>query len=190
MTGRFLAVDPSSGSIDRRSGTRSEAGWAIFDGGRLESSGLIMIDGTSKKERLSSVAKTVQQEFNEPFDLLVIEDIWGYIASKTLVHACGVFIGNTNAKDIIELNVMTWKGVANRLGGWEKGDESDAIYIGVAAMVLSGGYAHKRLKKDTARQEKIDALCEENDCWGVETIKNAYEGRLNERSSEDSEESS
>ena len=88
MTGRFLAIDPSSGAMNRYVGERSQAGWAIFAGGQLESSGIITIDGSNKTERLQDLARTLTNEFNETFDLLVMEDIWGRMASKTLVHAC------------------------------------------------------------------------------------------------------
>ena len=88
LTGRFLAIDPSSGAMNRYVGERSQAGWAIFAGGQLESSGIITIDGSNKTERLQDLARTLTNEFNETFDLLVMEDIWGRMASKTLVHAC------------------------------------------------------------------------------------------------------
>ena len=177
MKGRFLSIDPSSGSVDRKSGARSDAGWAIFDGGQLESAGVIQIDGTSKSERLQSVSTTLANEFSEPFDVLVIEDIFGYIASQTLIQACGVYIGGIASKGVIEVNVNTWKSVATRVGGWEKSDVGDAIYLGVAAMCMAQGYNYKKMKKNDVRNDKLYELAEANDCWGVDTIRKAHDDR-------------
>jgi hypothetical protein len=147
----------------------------VFSSGKLESSGIYTVDGTDKNSRLVSLQQVFKEEFSDPVDVLVLEDIWGYIASQSLVQACGVIIGSVGTPHVIELNVSTWKAVATRLGGWEKGDESDAIYMGVAAMCLADGYSHKRLKNDKKRKELLDSLAVANDYWNVDTIREVYE---------------
>lgn len=169
--GKFLAIDPSSGSISRSTGERSNAGWAIFEQGRLSSSGIITIDGTNKTQRLQDLANTLLVEFDESFDLLILEDIWGYIAPQTLVQACGVIIATSGAVNTVEVNVKQWQGVANRLGGWTKGDENDAVWMGVAAICLASGYSHKALKKDPERLAFLNDLAKSHDYWGVQEIE-------------------
>ena len=156
MMGKCLSIDPSSGAYDRKTGQKTVGGWALFDKGQLQSSGVYEVQGNDKAARLVSLNKVFREEFSDPVDVLVLEDIWGYIASQALVQACGIIIGNVGTPRVIELNVSTWKAVATRLGGWEKGDESDAIYMGVAAMCIANGYSHKRLKKEEKRQALLE----------------------------------
>jgi len=184
LTGRILSIDPSSGSISRATGERSQAGWAVFDKASLESSGIITITGYDKTQRLQDLANTLSTEFDEKFDLLIMENIWGYIAHQTLVQACGAIIANTQTDMCIEINMKRWQGVANRLGGWTKSDENDAIYLGAAAMCLAEGYNHTALKTDKKRQAALDDLALRYDCWNIETIKEA----LHERSIGDNQE--
>lgn len=180
LTGKVLAIDPSSGAYNRKTGEKTQGGWALFDNGMLLTSGVYNVDGVTKNERLVSLQKVFLEEFKGDIDVMVLEDIWGYIASQALVQACGVIIGSVGTSSVIELNVSTWKAVATRLGGWVKGDENDAIYLGVAAMCIAQGYGHKRLKNDKKRGEMLDSLAIENDYWNVETIKESF----NERSKE------
>lgn len=174
-TGRVLAIDPSSGAIDRKSGTRSEAGWAVFEAGQLTTSGIIQIEGSSVKQRLESLVETLTNDFEESFDVLVIEDIWGYIASKTLVHAVGLFIAHIKTPYFVEMNVKTWQGIANRLGVWSKSDENDAIFIGIGAMVTSTGYTHKSFKKEPERTQKIKDIAADWGYWGIEEMQQHLE---------------
>ena len=175
-TGRVLAIDPSSGSIDRKSGTRSEAGWAVFEAGQLAASGIIQIEGSNVKQRLESLVETLTNDFEEAFDVLVIEDIWGYIASKTLVHAAGLFIAHIKTPYYVEMNVKTWQGIATRLGVWTKSDENDAIFIGIGAMVTSTGYIHKSIKRDADRVAKLGQIAAEWNYWGIEEMQQHFEG--------------
>lgn len=183
LEGRVLAIDPSSGALDRKSGTSSNAGWAVFEAGQFHSSGIIQIDGIAPKERLESLAQTLNNEFDEEFDILVIEDIWGYMAAKSLVHAVGLFAGLVRADAMVEINVQTWKSIATRLGGWHKDDATDATYIGIGAMVTAMGFYHKKFKKDDkARIAAIDNCARQMDCWGITEIRR----HVDERSTEDS----
>ncbi len=180
MTGKVLAIDPSSGAYDRKTGHKTQGGWALFDQGQLVSSGVYDVDGAAKAERLASLHTVFVEEFQSEVDVLVLEDIWGYIASQALVQACGIIIGSVGTSHLIELNVSTWKAVATRLGGWIKGDESDAIYMGVAAMCIADGYGHKRLRTEPKRMELLDGLAAANDYWNVDTIRDAYNERRQE----------
>lgn len=182
LEGRVLAIDPSSGALDRKSGTSSNAGWAVFEGGQFHSSGIIQIDGIAPKQRLESLAQTLNNEFDEEFDILVVEDIWGYMAAKSLVHAVGLFAGLVRAEAMVEINVQTWKSIATRLGGWTKDDATDATFIGIGAMITSQGYYHKKFKKDDkARIAALDEYARQMDCWGITEIRR----NVNERSSQD-----
>ncbi len=174
--GKFLTVDPSSGALNRKSGKKSEGGWALFENGTLTSSGIYQVDGADKDSRLVDLARVMREEFNDGVDVLVLEDIWGYIASKALVQACGIIIGNVGTNRVIELNVSTWKSIARRIGGWEKSDEMDAIYIGVAAVCLAEGYNHTKLKNDEARNNKLKEIAQKYDYWNIDTMREYYAG--------------
>ena len=78
---------------------------------------------------------------------MVIEDIQGAIAPKTLIQACGVYIASIDSKRVIQINAKTWQAIARRIGGWKKNDESDAQYIGWAAIAFALGYNQKESEK-------------------------------------------
>ena len=142
LEGSMLVIDPSSGGTSRK-GEQSNAGWAEFKNGKLKASGIIELDhGKYKEDRLRAISDCLRSEFKANYDLMVIENIEGYGAAKTLIQACGAFICSTNGR-LIEMNVKTWQAIANRLGGWVKGDEADAIYIGWACVAFALGYNQK-----------------------------------------------
>lgn len=168
LNGRMLSMDPTSGTKN------SEAGWAIFDAGKLESSGIISIADGAKDERLRDILATLQTEFTEVYDVLALEDIpvarrrGNFDVSQTLIQACGVYIAGTSGK-LVELNSHTWQAVARRLGGWVKGDESDAQYIGLAAIAFASGYTQKLTEK--LKIEFLGNLAEENDYWDLPDMR-------------------
>ena len=151
LEGKFLAIDPSSGKT-------GNAGWALFEKGKLHSSGILDIYSDSSRERrLKSILECMQKEF-EPVDLLVLENIEGRMAPKILIQACGVIIAGTPSDRYFEMNIITWQSIAMKLGGWKKtnkngvvrgdpkgneGDEYDAQYIGFASIALALGYDAK-----------------------------------------------
>ena len=140
--GSMLVLDPSSGGTSNK-GVESNAGWAVFKEGKLAESGILELDHGEKKEvRLRRLGAFMLSDFGH-HDLFVIEDITGYKAPKTLIQACGGLITNTKSDGLIEMNVRTWQAIALRLGGWEKSDEADAIYMGWACVAFALGYNQK-----------------------------------------------
>ena len=41
------------------------------------------------------------------------------------------------------ISPRSWQAIADRLGGWEKSDALDAVYLGVAAIAFSENYDPK-----------------------------------------------
>jgi hypothetical protein len=155
LSGTVLCIDPSSGGTDRR-GVKSSAGWAIFSKGQLHSSGEIQLDnGQEKPVRLRGILECLKRDFPETYDLLIVENIEGYRASKTLIQACGVYIAGIESSACFEMNVKTWQAIAKRLGGWEKSDEADAIYIGWAAVAFALGYNQKESEENREEVLKL-----------------------------------
>lgn len=150
LNGSMLCIDPSSGGTNRK-GEKSNAGWGVFGEGKVLESGLLELDhGESKEVRLRAIADCMRESFDK-YDILVIEDINGYKAPQVLIQACGAFISSTNTKGLVEMNSRTWQAIANRLGGWKKGDEADALFIGWAAIAFAMGY--NQTDKEDVREE-------------------------------------
>ena len=172
--GKMIAIDPTSGAMDRANGSPSVAGWAAFDEGLLLSSGTIEIPFHKRKEdRYRELLNILQTDFVDTWDILALEDIptarkrGSFSTSQTLIQACGVYIAGLDG-DLVELNSHTWQAVARRIGGWRKGDESDAQYIGLAAIAFASGYDQKMSEK-----KKIEFLAEligEYDAWNLQGI--------------------
>lgn len=177
-TGLMLAIDPTSGTIERASGQPSVAGWALFDEGNLIKSGVIQIDFHKQKEhRFRSLLETLQSEFDDDYDVLALEDIplarrrGNFNTSQTLIQACGVYIAGIQG-ELVELNSHTWQAIARRLGGWVKGDESDAQYIGLAALALASGYNQKMTEK--TKVEFLAELAASYDYWKLNGIRENF----------------
>jgi len=169
----FLCIDPSSGAT-------GDSGWALFQAGRLHSSGVIHIDSDQPVEvRLREILRCLQEEFTGMgLDLLIVEKIEGRHAAAVLIQACGVFIAGIKSDHFFEMNVLTWQAIGKRLGGWKKhdrrgklmvgadpngaeGDEIDAQYIGWAAICFALGYDQKQ--KEADREESLAATRERMD---------------------------
>ena len=151
LKGTMLVIDPSSGGTSKK-GEDSEAGWAYFCEGRLDSSGTI---GYPREKvvfkRLRNVSEHWRSQENT-YDLFVIEDIRGYRAQQSLIQACGVYITSIDFEEFFQLNVQTWKSIAKQWGGYVKSDENDAIYMGYATVAIALGY-HSKLK--AAEREEV-----------------------------------
>tara|TARA_B100001094_G_scaffold65503_2_gene61600 strand:+ start:10552 stop:11139 length:588 start_codon:yes stop_codon:yes gene_type:complete len=178
LNGRMLAIDPSSGATDRATGSPSIAGFAYFDKGILVESGLILIPESQNKEtRFRYILDLLQSQFNEDYDILALEDIplarrrGNFNTSQTLIQACGVFIAGVSGQ-LIELNSHTWQAVARRIGGWKKGDEADAQYIGLAAIAFASGYDQKITEKN--KLKIIKELVTSYNFWELQEILNHW----------------
>ena len=167
----MIAIDPTSGAIERATGNGSVAGWALFLGGEMQSSGIIEIPYYDRKEdRYRGLLDILHTEFDDGFDVLAMEDIptarrrGNFNTSQTLIQACGVYIAGLSG-ELVEINSHTWQAVAKRVGGWIKGDESDAQYIGIAAIAFASGYDQKMSEK--RKIEFLGKLVNEHNAWNL-----------------------
>lgn len=151
----FLCIDPSSGAT-------GDAGWAIFDKGRVIDQGVISVSNmnSAKHKRLRELMKCLFDDF-ERTELMIMEEIRGKHTKETLVQACGVFIAGIDCEYQFDMNVATWQAIAKKLGGWKKhtgaglvgdkggreGDEVDAEFVGWAAIAFALGYNQKGASK-------------------------------------------
>lgn len=174
LEGRMIAIDPTSGAVDHSTGKPSLAGWSLFDSGEFLSSGVIKIPFSShKEERFRSLLNILHSDFVDDYDILAMEDIpmarrrGSFNTSQTLIQACGVYIAGLGG-ELVELNSHTWQAVARRLGGWSKGDESDAQYIGLTAIAFASGYNQNMTEK--RKTEFIADLINEYDGWKLQPL--------------------
>ncbi len=175
LDGSLLAIDPSSGSVNRFTGEQSSLGWAIFKEGNLQGSGTIeVIKSESKEDRLRDLVGILHTRFDTTFDALVLENIPavscrknGFSVDTTLIQACGVVVAGTTGA-LVEMNIHTWQAVARRLGGWTKGDESDAIYLGLSAIAFAVGYDQKFTEK--VKTTFLGDLVDHYDGWNMKPL--------------------
>ena len=174
LCGKMIAIDPTSGAMDRATNNPSVAGWAAFDEGALLSSGTIEIPFSSRKEdRYRDLLNILLDDFDDSWDILALEDIpmarkrGNFNTSQTLIQVCGVYIAGISG-ELVELNSHTWQAVARRIGGWIKGDESEAQYIGLAAIAFASGYDQKMSEKK--KIEFIADLVDRHDAWKLQGI--------------------
>jgi hypothetical protein len=141
LNGKALIIDPSSGS--HSSTDRSNCGWAELEYGRVVDSGIIKLDhGKQPFQRLRLLGECLREDFADDYDILVLEFLEGDYVSPMLIKACGAIMANIKSKHYAEINIKTWQAIARRLGGWVKGDEHDAKYMGYAAVALALGYRY------------------------------------------------
>jgi hypothetical protein len=139
LNGVFLAVDPSVGS------TASMPGYALFDKGNLIESGIIRVSPAAKKNvRLFSIAKSLREEFRTP-DIIAIENIppvsfrggmngWALVSLQRSIGA----ILSVFDVPYIEVAPSAWQ--KYKFEGYEKGDENDAICIGLCVLAAARDY--------------------------------------------------
>lgn len=174
----MIAIDPSSGSSS--AGGRSVAGWAVFDEGHLVESGLIEIEASNHKaDRFRDLLNSLQTDFDKDYDVLALEDIpltsgrrRAFTVSQTLIQVCGVYIAGLGGH-VIEMNTRTFQAIANRLGGWFKDDEMDAIFIGIACICFAEGY--NQTESDQKKLKKLGEIAEKYNYWGLEDMRSNWE---------------
>ena len=145
LSGRVLAIDPSSGSKE------SMPGYCLFEAGKFVDSGTIRIEyRQSLQLRLYSLRDTLQREFvPEKPDVLVVENIapmfggadgrsFGATKSVLSLHkSVGVTISCFNCP-LVEVSPMSWrKQIPN---GYLKSDESDAIMMALTVLKIASGF--------------------------------------------------
>lgn len=140
--GWVLAIDPSCGSAS------SDPGWAIYEKGELQDSGIIEI--TKSKDlvyRLQELRRGVSglQETYDP-DVCIVEHIpprrFGRGGSATghssLLQAMGVCLASTDARVLMRVRPRDWQALAAAV--WsrsKKSDKADAEGIGYALISLA-----------------------------------------------------
>jgi len=128
----MLAIDPSTGSRS------SMPGYAVFQGGKLIESGTIEVDlKGNRAERLYEINRTIREDFDVP-DVVAVESA-GYFIGKmnpasiiSLQRAIGAVIAAHPVKCLIEVPSNVWQ--KHTFPGYIKGDEHDAICIGLCAI--------------------------------------------------------
>jgi hypothetical protein len=175
LGGLMLCIDPTSGAVQRDTNTTSQAGWAIYDGGEFRSSGVIIIPADPNKEnRYRAILDVLLTSFTDPYDIVIMEDIptarrrGTFNTSQTLIQACGVYAAGISSGKLIELPSHTWQAIARRIGGWIKGDESDARYLGLAAMAFSEGYSQSLTEKK--KLECIETIVNKHNGWNFPSV--------------------
>jgi hypothetical protein len=132
LHGNVLALDPSSGGS-------SDPGWALFVAGELQQSGTVPLDKKDKVEvRLRKLHTHLQQQsflLMNP-DIVCIEKIRGSRAHAYLQWSIGSLLSATRGA-LVEMPIPVWKGYAKQCDGYAKGDEADAIIIGMSLVQVA-----------------------------------------------------
>ena len=134
IDGTLLAIDPSTGSES------SLPGYAVFKAGQLVESGTITLDITlNRAQKLYEINRTIREDFGEyKFDAIAVEDI-GYFMGKmnakavvSLQRAVGAIVAAYPTECLIEVPSNAWQ--KHKYKGYVKGDEADAICIGLCVI--------------------------------------------------------
>ena len=128
LTGNVLAIDPASGAS-------SPPGWALFNKGKLRKYGVITIN---PKLNVQQRLHQLQQELATAYfdvDVVVLEEIRGSMAHVYLHWACGVTASSFPDAALVELPISFWKAIVPE--GYVKADDTDAAYIGLAAIMIA-----------------------------------------------------
>ncbi len=147
LTGRVLVIDPSIGS------NSSMPGYAIFENSKMLEKGILQIETMKRKgtvvPRLRELSHILRTEFDEMYDVLVIEDVpsvWsragGHKAVIPLMKAMGCIIGNVQSKYVVEITPMSWTSRVSKIEvekqmKYIKGDDTDAEWIGYVVMQMA-----------------------------------------------------
>lgn len=155
LEGTVIAIDPSSGGEDSKTGEASVAGFAIMKAARIQESGTLHFPVEKVvAKRLRNVFSVLKEKWpDDSWDLLVLEDIRGYKAQQSLIQSCGVYIVGLDSKEFFQPNVSTWKAIARAWGGYVKSDETDAVYMLYATVAIALGW--KSSLKAAAKEEVI-----------------------------------
>lgn len=128
-SGKMLAVDPASGSS-------SQAGWALYETGKLVEAGVVEVSkGKCIGDRLQ---ETYEALCEDEVDVLAIERIRGRMAHQYLHWAVGTIVAAVPYKHLVEVPIPVWRAYAKASGRWDKADDQDAIMIGEVCIHLAG----------------------------------------------------
>jgi len=136
LEGKFLAIDPSTGSGS------SMPGFAWFEKGVLKESGTIEVSPAARKNiRLFNIAESFRNEFDKP-DVIAIENIppmtfkggmsqWSLVSLQRAIGA----IVSVFPCTYIEVAPIAWRNFI--FEGYQKSDSHDAICIGLCVLAYA-----------------------------------------------------
>lgn len=170
---KVLAIDPSSGAS-------SPVGYAIFEDGELVESGVIEVPKGNGSERLHHINECLRNDFEKP-DVLVVEMIPRVrILKPVLTQSVGAIMSAWPCSEFVEVPVRSWKAYVEAnpeaTKGYEKGDEWDAIVIGLTYLSGSVNIEHnrktrkrggRRKRKSPKRKSKAGTLMKRKDDDGT-----------------------
>lgn len=137
LRGNMLCIDPGSKYF----------GWAYYREGKLVASGSEDMTGDTRyyQDRLKRQVHWIGEYLGElPIDLMVLER--PYDPSYTtvvknymrLIQSIGLFLALVPYDYYIDIRPTTWQDYTRPEDGWVKGDETDAIQMGVAMIRMAG----------------------------------------------------
>lgn len=138
LGGNMLVVDPSIGSAGKNG---SLPGYAIFKAGVLEESGVIELPVyKSQHERLFELGRTLRDDFDTVWDVLVLENVPSMRMGKhnsakaqvPLHMAVGAIHASTLASKVVRIQPKQWQEVCPE--NYVKSDAADAICMGVCVL--------------------------------------------------------
>lgn len=138
LDGVMIAFDPSTGSHS------SMPGYAIFDKGELQESGIISVNPLARRNvKLFSITQSLLKEFPKP-DVIIVENIppitfkrkggmngWSLVSIQ---RAIGAIVSCFDC-EYIEMAPRVWQ--KYRPADYIKSDEWDAVVIGLAAIEIA-----------------------------------------------------
>jgi len=122
--GRWIVIDPGK-----------TAGYAIFDKGQLDESGVIKCKSSDDvKARAYAINQLFQSE-EDAYDFMLIEMMRGPMSPYALMFKVGAYMASVNAKLCVEIPVNVWKPMRDE--NYIKSDREDAILMGKALLELA-----------------------------------------------------
>jgi len=179
--GLMLVIDPSTGAT-------GSAGFAVFDKGHLIDSGDIAVNRTDKThKRLREMSLLVNDYFDKEYTVLVLEQLEGGYAPKSLKGSIYVFQASVDAKHYFELVPKTWQAIARVMSDWteaNKSDEYDAIWLGISSIMYSFGWPESAKTRTKAGKLKMMEIIQEYGpefgWWGIPEIQAKWEDATEE----------
>lgn len=139
LTGTVVAIDPSSGSFDKKTKVQSYPGYAVFKAGVLVESGVIPVDGRTQDifGRMRFIRAEFDRMWPDVVDVLAIEEIRGRMSHHYLKWAVGLSVGVIESTWTFEVPVQTWRKFAGK--SHVKSDMNDAVAIGKTLIHMAEG---------------------------------------------------
>lgn len=176
-SGLMLVIDPSTGST-------GNMGYAIFDEGYLIESGEIETHSKSSPtfKRIRDMAVLINEEFTDYYDMLLVEKLRTFKLADSLRAMTYVMQASVDTKNYSELTPATWQSIAREFIDWNpekyKTDENDAVFLGIAAIMIANGWPESSQMRSKKGQNKVREIIEEvgprYDWWGFKEAKKKW----------------